>query len=121
MDHGAMSLIEGWATFCEWNTYPAPYVDIIRHNAMVYLWESSHLSANEFANSIVARNRKKRKPLRKYVTNLKYATQYIGFTESYYLGALWLEAAFRTESYTPKTFLDMLSKTNKGEFFRLWL
>lgn len=120
MDHGAMGLIEGWATFCEWNTYPSKYVDAIKHNAKVFLWESFNLSLDSFADSIVERNKKKKKPLRKYVNNLIYATQYIGYIESYYLGALWLELLFKDGKHTPKSFLDMLSKTNKGEFFRLW-
>lgn len=120
MDHGAMSLIEGWATFCEWNTYPSAYVDAIRQNAIVFLWESSHLPADAFADAVAARHKKKGKTFKQYVTNLKYATQYIGFTESYYLGALWMETVFRKGMYSPKSFLDMLRRTNKGEFFRLW-
>ena len=34
MDHGAMSLVEGWATYCEWNTYPSKCVNVIKHNAL---------------------------------------------------------------------------------------
>ena len=120
MDHGAMSLVEGWATYCEWNTYPSKYVNVIKHNALSFLWESYNLSLDEFANSIAKRNRKKRKPLRKYISNLIYSTQYIGYIEAYYLGAIWMELLFHRGKYTPKSFLDMLSKTNKGEFFRLW-
>lgn len=121
MDHGAMSLIEGWATYCEWNTYPSAYVNAIKHNALAFLWESMNLSCNDFANTIVNINKKKKKPFKKYVTNLIYSTQYIGYIESYYLGALWMELALNNEQLTPKSFLDMLSKTKKGEFFRLWL
>lgn len=121
MDHGAMSLIEGWATYCEWNTFPSTYVDAIKHNALVFLWESMNLSCNDFADSIVNRNKKKKKPFKKYVTNLIYSTQYVGYIESYYLGALWMELMLNNGNLTPKSFLDMLSKNSKGEFFRLWL
>ena len=93
----------------------------IKHNALAFLWESMNLSCNDFANTIVNINKKKKKPFKKYVTNLIYSTQYIGYIESYYLGALWMELALNNEQLTPKSFLDMLSKTKKGEFFRLWL
>ena len=121
MDHGAMSLIEGWATYCEWNTYPSSYVKAIKHNALAFLWESMNLPCDDFAASIVNRNKKKNKPFKKYVTNLIYSTQYVGYIESYYLGALWMELALNNGQLTPKSFLDMLSKNSKGEFFRLWL
>ena len=120
MDHGAMGLIEGWATYCEWNTYPSTYVNAVRHNAMACLWESAHLSADELAESIFVRNKRKKRPFKKYVTNLVYSTQYVGFMESYYLGALWLELIFKSGKYTPLSFLQMLASSSKGEFFRLW-
>ena len=115
-----MSLIEGWATYCEWNTYPSAYVNAIKHNALAFLWESMNLPCDDFADSIVNRNKKKKKPFKKYVTNLIYSTQYVGYIESYYLGALWMELVFNNGQFTPKSFLDMLSKNSKGEFFRLW-
>ncbi len=119
-DQGAMELVEGWATYCEWNTYPSKYVEVIRHNALVLLHRSFNENINSIANEVVERNRKKRVPVRKYISSLIYRTQYIGYIESYYLGALWIEQYIAKNDISPYDFLRFLSSNNKGEFFRLW-
>ena len=120
MDHGAMILIEGWATYCEWNTYPSKYVDAIKHNALLFLYESFNCNSDEHAKIIYDRKRKQGKTITQFSGNIIYSTQYIGYLESYYLGALWLEYVINNGKYTPASFLEMLSNNNKGEFFRLW-
>lgn len=121
MDHGAMMLVEGWATYCEWNTYPSKYVDSIRHNALMFLNNSFYLVSDERARLTYERKRRQGKKLPQFVSSIIYATQYIGYLESYYLGALWLEKAISEKYETPVEFLSMLSKSDKGEFLRLWL
>lgn len=120
IDHGAMHLIEGWATYCEWHTYPSKYVDTIRHNDLVTLNRSYYLSQNEKAKQIYIRKRSQHKKVSQFSSSIIYSTQYIGYLESYYLGALWLEKAIDNIYKTPVTFLKMLSECNKGEFFKLW-
>ncbi len=119
-DQGAMMLIEGWATYCEWNTYPSQYVDAVKHNAMVLLFNSYSKTADEITDETVERNRKRRIPLRRFITPLIYRTQYVGYMEAYYLGALWIECFVKENNCEAKDFLRMLSSANKGEFFRLW-
>lgn len=121
MDHGAMMLTEGWATYCEWNTFPSKYVDVVKHNALVFLNNSYLLDCNTRANLIYERKRKQGLKVSQFITSLIYATQYIGYLEAYYLGALWIEKAIAEKYHSPVEFLSMLNKSNKGEFFKLWL
>lgn len=121
MDHGAMMLTEGWATYCEWNTIPSKYVDVIRHNALVFLNNSFSLDCNTRANLIYKRKQRQGLRVTQFINSLIYATQYVGYLESYYLGALWIEKAITEKYGTPMNFLSMLASSNKGEFFKLWL
>jgi len=120
-DHGAMMLIEGWATYSEWHSLPHPYVEAVRHNAMVFLHHALFGTREELAEVIWRNKRAQRIPMRKAVYALVNATQYIGYLESYYLGALWLEEMIdRRGRFTAEEFLAMLKTNSKGEFFRLW-
>jgi len=121
MDHGAMHLIEGWATYCEWHTYPSPYVNAVYHNDMAFLYRSLHYSTDGIASEMYQRKRRQGKTVAQMAPSIAYATQYIGYLEAYYLGALWIELAVRRHYHTPKEFLQMLATHNKGEFFSLWL
>lgn len=119
-DQGAMMLVEGWATFCEWNTYPSKYIDATRHNALATLYNSYFKDVNEIADIIRAENRRRHIPQKVFIKKIINQTQYIGFIESYYLGALWIENIVRAGKYTSRSLLTMLQGKNKGEFFRLW-
>ena len=121
MDQGASILIEGWATYCEWNTYPSTYIQSIRHNAMVCLYRSFRYDINTIATEYYKQKIKQGKKVSQFAPTVVYHTQYIGFIEAYYLGALWIEKAIHQKYHTPKAFLEMLSGHNKGEFFSIWL
>ena len=122
LDHGAMMLVEGWATFCEMNTLPSEYISAIRHNYLVLLHNSYFCGHNELAEIIWENKRRQNVPFRHAFQSLVYVTQYVGYLQSYYLGALWLELAIGTNKYpTPKEFLHSIRGRNKGDFFRLWL
>lgn len=123
-DHGAISLIEGWATYCEWNTLKNQYTRTLRENAIAYLNDVFLMDTNDLANRILDIG----KMYLKYSDELceimtEYATQYIGFKESYYIGALWFEEVFDNEKLcTPKEFINHISdKKTLGEMFPLWL
>lgn len=122
LDHGANLLIEGWATFCEWHTIPSFYIESVRHNGISLLHNSHHRTSNELAEFLWHEKKKQHIPFEKAVQSIVYATQYIGYSESYYLGALWLEEMLlHKKKYSPKQFLKMLRACNKGDYFRLWL
>ena len=121
MDHGANLLVEGWATYCEWHSIPSDYADTVRHNDIVFLYNSYCCSLNDFADALWKNKKKNHIPFEKALPSLFYATQYIGYLESYYMGGLWLEDVIDTQRiYTPQQFLDRLRCSNKGDFFRLW-
>lgn len=121
IDHGANMLVEGWATYCEWHSLPSSYVDVVRHNGIVCLHNSCYKSLEEISRIIWLNKKASRIPFKKAIPSLIYATQYIGFMESYYLGALWIENAIDVRRrFTPEQFLSQLRNRNKGEFFRLW-
>lgn len=120
MDHGAMMLVEGWATYCEWNSLPSEYRDVTRRNAMTTLRCSYNCDADKNPERFFGPEADPHSS--RAMAALVHRTQYVGYMESYYLGALWLELAIdRLGKFTPDGFLRMLKERNKGEFFRLWL
>lgn len=122
-DQGAMLLIEGWATYCEWNSFPSEYCEYSKHNAraMLYYSNSREASLDEFAQMLWDKKIKETSDPSSAIQVIKYATQYVGFFESYYMGALWLEYVIdRKGKYSPVSFLKLLKKNNKGDFFSLW-
>lgn len=91
-DHGNIPLIEGWATFVEWNALPSLYTISTRAAALQSLRDAYTLPVRELPSAII-----KRKKLQGYSElevkrAIQYATQYIGFTDAYYLGALYFES-----------------------------
>lgn len=120
-DHGAIALIEGWATFAEWHTLPSKYAKQIRNNAICFLKESLIENVDDKAEKIYNRKISQGYSKKEAVRTVLYSTQYIGFIESYYLGALWIEQYCNKNSKTPKEFLEFLSQKNVGELFKLWM
>jgi len=121
MDHGAILLLEGWATYCEWHSRPNVYTDAVRHNGIVLLHNSYFHSLNDIAEISWHNKQKSHIPFYKALPSLIYTTQYIGYMESYYMGALWLENMINTQkAFTPEQFLEKLKYRDKGEYFRLW-
>lgn len=120
-DHGAMSIIEGWATFCEWNTYKTNYATQIRNNAKCFLNESLMVNIETKANSIYERKIKQGFSSEEAIRTTLYTTQYIGFLESYYLGAFWIEYFCEKNKTNGQGFLNFLHGRNIGEFMGLWV
>ncbi len=117
-DHGAMCLIEGWATWCEWHASDTP-------QGMFYRSGRLH-GLNRFYEKDVT---KICAGISEDVTNLGYSWsainsamlyffQYPGFSFSYTLGALWMEEKFRATN--PESFFNSLKKRPWGDFFLLW-
>ncbi len=127
IDQGAMLLIEDWATYCEWHSRPigssfppSDYVSVNRHNAFALLRRSYMSSLDDLAERSWQASRAVKLPMSAAIRNLIRETQFVGYTESYYLGALWLEQMIDVQKcFTPKQFLDMLKRQDKGDYFRL--
>lgn len=87
-DHGAIALIEGWATFVEWNTIPSKYISQIRQNSCTFLAQSVSSNGDKLAQNILIRKQALGFSNEESLRTITYLTQYIGFLESYYAGAL---------------------------------
>lgn len=119
-DHGAISLIEGWATYAEWHAKDSEYIRAVRKNALCFL---SVLISNPFemVDEILIQNKLKQGYSRDLaLQSVINATQRIGFVECYYYGALWLENHLQMKNIKPKDFLNMLKKKNVVEGFAVW-
>lgn len=119
-DHGAVALIEGWATFAEWNTIPSRYISQIKQNCCEYLEQSFLLKGEERAESIFNKKRELGYSNEESQRVVIYTMQYIGFLESYYLGALWFEIYFSKYRMKPKEFINKIKSRNIGDFFSIW-
>lgn len=119
-DHGAMALIEGWATFVEWNAIPSKYTECVRHNACALLNAAFHCYGDELSNIIFDQNKIIGLSEDESLRTVIRLTQYFGFREVYYLGALWFEDYFDKNKINPAEFLKFLSNVNAGDFFTLW-
>lgn len=120
-DHGAISLIEGWATYCEWNSSPSAYISSIRNNALLFLKESFSCVGDDRADKIYNLKRSLGYSEEESLRTVLYTSQYIGYLEDYYLGALWIEAYLKRTGKTPYEFLKLLDNKTVGEFYPIWL
>lgn len=117
-DHGAICLVEGWATWCEWNASATPHGDFSR---AARLYGLRHFYENDvdklrrsisydihslgYSDAIVS-------------STMMYFFQYPGYSLSYTLGALWFEDRFR--DVRPDNFFASLKERPWGDFFQLW-
>ncbi|RZM79681.1 hypothetical protein [Leptolyngbya iicbica] len=119
VDHGAMCLVEGWATWCEWNILASQYSSLSKSIKM----EALRLFFNAHDPLQIE------KGIRNMVTSfgysddvalesVKYFFQYPGYTYAYSLGALWFEELFQHS--TPNDFFIKMKDNSWGDFFRIW-
>lgn len=120
IDHGAMSIVEGWATYVEWNSVESAYAKTCRNNALLFLKENAMNDVNERAERIYQRKIKQGYSESEALRTTRYATQYLGYLESYYYGALWIEVFIKKKNVLPRAFLSFLSNKNIGDFFAIW-
>ena len=120
VDHGAMSIIEGWATYVEWNSIESDYAKKCRNNALYFLKENAINNVNERAERTYQRKIKQGYGESEALRTTQYATQYLGFLESYYYGALWIELFIKKKNVLPRMFISFLSNKNVGDFFATW-
>lgn len=118
LDHGAMCLIEGWATWCEWNASATPHGKYFRS---ARLYGLRHFYEEDVENLLVNIPNDIRKlgySDGAVSSGLMYVFQYPGFSLSYTLGALWFEKKFQSSS--PIEFLKTLNGRPWGDFFKTW-
>jgi len=121
-DHGAVSLIEGWATWCEWYASDSPYGGLYRNNRIFSLRNFYEIDPARLVSEI-SKNLNRLCYSKDTIDNsiINYF-QYPGFSYSYTIGALWFEDKFSdNKSYEkPYEFFEMLNGGYWGDFFCLW-
>ncbi len=120
MDHGAMALIEGWATYAEWHAVESDYSKNIRNNSLYFLKEMKEKDLNKRATKIYNKKLAQGYSETEALRTIDYATQYIGFLDSYYYGALFIELFLFEKKLSPKDFINFLCNNNIGDFFAIW-
>lgn len=122
-DHGAMSLIEGWATYCEWNVRNTYYSSSLRERGKMFLDisllepDSSEEKITKIYNSKIKRGYTHDQA----INSVLYFSQYPGFIESYYLGAICIENMINNKVFCkPADLLEYLKDKTWGELFALW-
>lgn len=117
-DHGAMCLVEGWATWCEWNASATPHGEYSRATRLFGLRHFYEENVAELLHSIPHDIRSLGYSDAAATSGLMYFFQYPGFSLSYTLGALWFEKTF--QRVRPANFLESLKGRPWGDFFKVW-
>lgn len=117
-DHGAFSLIEGWATWCEWNASDPLFARNLRSSRCQILKLLDKTDPADIQEQIACEALATGYSEKVAKMNIEYYFQYPGFVQSYTLGALWFENRFTNE--TPTTFFNSLKQLPWGDFFSLW-
>jgi len=118
VDHGATTLVEGWATWCEWHAAHDAASRFARCSRLrlhrFFAFDDAAAIAGRFTNEVILQGFSKSRARQ---LALHYF-QYPGLLFSYSLGARWFEDLF--ERISPARFLTFLSERSWGDFFRLW-
>ncbi|MES2206858.1 MAG: hypothetical protein V4525_08690 [Pseudomonadota bacterium] len=118
LDHGAMCLIEGWATWCEWHILSTPFSQAFRAARLAGLRWFHEKDTGKLLHGIAEDMRKLGYAEEIVQSTLLYYFQYPGFSFSYTLGALWFENKFKEVSVD--TFFQQLKQRCWGDFFLVW-
>lgn len=119
-DHGAISIVEGWATYAEWHSEDSDYIRAVRKNALYFLRLLSTHRIEDIDEILIQNKLKQGYSREAALQSVVNATQSIGFTECYYYGALWLEVFMAEKEIEPKEFLTFMNKHNVIEGFSIW-
>lgn len=117
-DHGAMALIEGWATWCEWAASAPAFGHYLRSVRCSALRRFSLGDPAQIQRQIEADTARLGYSAEVAESSIEYFFQYPGFAYSYSLGALWFEERLRAQE--PAQFLESLRGQPWGDFFVLW-
>lgn len=117
-DHGAMCLIEGWATWVEWISVSDLLAKNLKYSSQLALRNFSLEDPGQIQENIRSNTKKSGYSADISDTGIEYFFQYPGYTQSYVLGGLWFER--RLENEDPQDFFSKLHSHPWGDFFRLW-
>jgi hypothetical protein len=117
-DHGALGLIEGWATWCEWHAVPSSFTARSRAAAIHALGWLLEPDATLACSSITRHIEGLGYPKATAEDAVEYFFQYPLFAASYTLGALWFEQ--RLADSTPIEFFAQIQGSPWGDFFDAW-
>lgn len=117
-DHGALALIEGWATWCEWAASAPPFGRYLRSVRCSALRRFSLDDPAQIERQIEADTALLGYSGAMAQSSIEYFFQYPGFGYAYSLGALWFDERLRAQE--PGQFLDSLRGQPWGDFFALW-
>jgi hypothetical protein len=117
-DHGAMALIEGWATWCEWEASAPQFGHYLRAVRCSALRRFSLRDPGEIERQIEADTVLLGYSSSVAASSIENFFQYPGFGYAYSLGALWFEDRLREEE--PRHFLESMRGQPWGDFFALW-
>ena len=116
-DHGAITLVEGWATWCEWTFHDSAYARHTRSTRSRFLRTFDMTNPDEIIAQIDTL-RAERRALDSREDQLNLFFLYPGFASSYALGALWFEKHLSVSNAAP--FLNAIMMRPIGDFFRAW-
>lgn len=118
VDHGAMALIEGWATWCEWVSSPPEVANVLQQDRCrslrLFRESSEAMASRDIRDTVLAMGYSDAMAL----MSLEYFFQYPGFNMSYTLGALWMDAQLGIDDAA--AFLHKFADEPVGDFFALW-
>ena len=119
VDHGAYALVEGWATWAEWNGIEEGYCAqsrLFRLEGLCTLKYDSIDDAEKLVSFIQSHGYSELNAMEGCLQFYQYPALGLSYT----LGALWFERLFHTS--TPRQFFSEMKSLNRGwgDFFRLW-
>jgi hypothetical protein len=117
LDYGAMTLIEGWATWAEWHTFPDRWSKFGRRSRLSAL-QFFNVQAPDLEDQLLNTMLAHGYSLENAELSLLEFYQYPGSGFSYSLGALWFEHRFQRQK--PRDFLEFLGIRPWGDFFQSW-
>lgn len=103
IDTGASLLIEGYATYTEINSLKSAYT-----NNLEIAYAKTIINALNLNYDVLNKG------------SIRLVNQKKGYLESYFFGCFAIEYYVKNKFGSPKSFLEFLSQSNKGDFYKLW-
>lgn len=117
-DHGAFSLIEGWATWAEWHGIENEFSRFVRNQRLIAL---ADFDKNDpiVAEDIISRVTSYGGSQQSALDSCLYFFQYPGFAFSYSIGAIWFELILSKVKFN-ELFSMFFKEDIYGDFFKCW-
>lgn len=116
-DHGAVALVEGWATWCDWHVEDTPAARNTRRYRLSLL-DTFEQPVHELPSTFQQIARQFGYPAEVAQAALMNRSQYPGLEFSYTLGAIAFEQLLAGE--VPRRWFARRSANPLGDYFQLW-